>query len=163
MNDDDAVLTDLSNLSILEKRRPPKIKIPTVSIPSSSSAPMHDVEYRRRALVDYMSHLNKRIQSLRSQLLTLRPKDTVDREFITEAVLETAERYGLGNIRVPRAKGLEEAGLCVGDRREFYQARLREHNEKIAFTRASLELQLDELQNIREQVLTEMSSYTKSR
>lgn len=157
------VLTDLSNLSLLEKHRPPKIKIPqVVSIPSSSSAPMYDTEYRRRALVDYLSHLNVRIQSIRSRLLTLHPKDTVDREFVTEAVLETAARYGLGNIRVPRAKGLEEAGVSVGDRRAFYQARLCEHNEKIAYTRASLELELEDLQCVREQVLTEMSSYTKS-
>jgi len=156
-------LTDLSNLSLLERHRPPKIKIPPVSIPSSSSAPMHDPEYRRRALVEYVSHLNARVQNIRSRLLTLRPKEVIDREFVTGAVLETAEKYGLKHIRVPRAKGLEEAGVPVGDRRAFYQDRLREHNEKVAYTRAALELQLEELQTVREHVLMEMSSYTKSR
>lgn len=156
-------LTDLSNLSLLERHRPPKIKIPSVSIPTSSSAPMHEPEYRRRALMRYVSHLNVRIQNIRSKLLTLHPKEVVDRQFVTEAVLETAEKYGLKHIRVPRAKGLEEAGVSVGDRRAFYQARLREHNEKVAYTRAALELELEELQFTREHVLTEMSSYTKSR
>jgi len=157
-------LTDLSNLSLTEVRRPPPIKIPVrVCIPSSSDAPMHDPDYRRRALIDYLSHVNARVQGVRSRLLTLCPKDTVDRKFVTEAVLETAERYGLENIRVPRAAGLEEAGFDVGDRRAFYQARLREHNQKIAYTRAALELELEELQNVRDQVLTEMSFYTKSR
>jgi hypothetical protein len=157
-------LTDLSNLSLADKhRRPPPIKIPQASVPSSSDAPMHDPVYRRRALAEYVSHLNARVQGVRSRLLTLRPKDTVDRAFVTEAVLETAERYGLENIRVPRAAGLEEAGFDVGDRRAFYQERLREHNQKIAYTRAALELELEELQNVRDQVLMEMSSYTKSR
>lgn len=156
------VLTDLSNLNLA--RRPPMIKIPErVPIPSSSEAPMHDPDYRRRALVDYITHVNVRIQSIRSRLLTMHPKDVVDRAFVTEAVLETAERYGLEHIRVPRAVGLEEAGVPVGDRRAFYQERLRAHNEKIAYTRAALELELEELQHVREQVLTEMSSYTTSR
>lgn len=156
------VLTDLANLNLLEKQRPPKLKIPEVSIPSSSCTPMHDPEYRQRALREYVSHLNVRIQSLRGRLLTLVPRDHIDREFVTEAVLETAERYRLEHIRVPRAVGLEEAGVPVGNRREFYQERLREHNEKILYTRAAIELELEELQNVREQVLTEMSSYTRS-
>jgi len=157
-------LTDLSNLSLAtDTRRPPPIKIPKTPVPSSSDAPMHDPVYRRRALAEYVSHVNARVQGIRSRLLTLYPKETVDREFVTEAVLETAKRYGLERIRVPRARGLEEAGIDVGDRREWYQERLREHNQKIAYTRAALELELEELQQVREQALMEMSAYTKSR
>lgn len=159
----DDVLTDFSNLDL---RRPPKIKIPVrppTPIPSTSCAPMNEPEYRRRALIDYLSHVNVRIQNLRSRLLTLQPKETVDREFVTEAVLETAEKHGLEHIRVPRAVGLEEAGVHVGDRREFYQACLRERNEKNLYTRAALELELEEMQSLREQILTEMSFYTKFR
>lgn len=161
----DDVLTEFTNMK-LEDKRPPKITIPErppTPIPSSSNAPMHEPVYRRRALVDYLSHVNTRIKNLRSRLLTTCPKETVDRDFITETVLETAQRYGLEHIRVPRARGLEEAGVPVGDRRAFYQARLREHNEKILYTRSALELELEELQNIRDQILTEMSAYTTSR
>jgi len=157
----DHALFDMSNLNLVP--RPSPIKTTPVSVPSTSNAPMHEPAYRQRALTDYVSNLNVRIQGVRSRLLTLRPLDTIDREFVKEAVLETAERYGIERVRVPRAVGLEEAGFDVGNRREFYQARLREHNQKIAYTRAALELELEELQNVRDQVLTEMYAYTKSR